>query len=127
LIDVDGDKDKDLIFSTTSNELYLYKNNTPISIDRFPKLIPRATNLAQNYPNPFNATTVIEFTVSQATNLTVQIYSVTGERVATLFEGFTRTGTHHLKLDGSDFASGIYFYTMDTGTHYFIKKCLLIK
>lgn len=73
--------------------------------------VPQKFNLDQNYPNPFNPTTTIEFSLPQASLVTLKVYSLLGQEVVTLLdhEGI-EVGTQAVEFDGSNFASGVYFY-----------------
>ncbi len=83
--------------------------------------------LSQNYPNPFNPSTKIEFTVPQNGNVTLTVYSITGQEVATLINGYLNNGTHSVTFDGSALASGLYFYRLQVGTSIITKTMTLLK
>ncbi len=78
--------------------------------------VPLAFGLEQNYPNPFNPATTIEFTLSQPGPTTLAVYNMLGQKVATLVNESLEAGRHAYTLDASDFASGIYFYTLYSGS-----------
>jgi hypothetical protein len=83
--------------------------------------------LAQNYPNPFNPSTKIEFTTPQNGNVKLAIYSITGQYIATLVDGYLNNGTHSVTFDGSTLASGLYIYRLWNGTSTITKTMTLIK
>jgi len=74
--------------------------------------------LEQNYPNPFNPTTTISFSVPVASGVTIRVYSILGQEVATLVDGPFAAGSHTAIWNGRDsagrvVASGVYFYRME--------------
>jgi glycosidase len=97
--------------------------------------LPTAASLAQNYPNPFNPTTAVSYQLSAVSEVRLVVYDVLGREVATLVDGMRQPGTYTVWFDGSNIASGLYFYRMETkpvgaGTHgaaSFVKKMLLLK
>jgi hypothetical protein len=92
--------------------------------------IPSEFSLQQNYPNPFNPTTTITFHLPEQTLVTLKIYNVLGEVVATLLdETDFEEGTHEIEFNATHLSSGVYFYRLyDTnGTFVATKKLLLLK
>jgi hypothetical protein len=83
--------------------------------------------LEQNYPNPFNPTTEIRYSVKQSGFVTLKVYNVLGQEVATLFAGVQKPGNYVTTFDGSKFASGVYFYRLQEGTTSIVKKMVLMK
>lgn len=89
---------------------------------------PTEFSLLQNYPNPFNPSTEIKFELPQNSNVTLKIYNSIGEEVAVLVANeFRSAGRYSIKFDGSNFASGIYFYKITAGSYIDTKKMVLIK
>ncbi|MFH0992451.1 MAG: CotH kinase family protein [bacterium] len=104
------------------------KNSVTTAIDeKMNKLIPDKSELIQNYPNPFNPTTRITYTVSATSALSLKVYNLLGQEVATLFEGVRSPGMYEAIFDGSTLSGGIYFYTMSTADYRETKKFVLIK
>jgi len=83
--------------------------------------------LSQNYPNPFNPSTNISFTVSKATNVTLDVFNTIGEKVATLVNGSVNAGETVVTFDGSNHSSGVYFYQLTAGNVVETRKMLLVK
>ncbi len=89
--------------------------------------LPDEFALSQNYPNPFNPTTQIEFSVPESGNVTLEVFNVTGQRVAVLAEGMHSAGHYSLIFDGSQLASGIYLYRLRSRSFSETRKMLLMK
>lgn len=88
---------------------------------------PKEIELQQNYPNPFNPSTTISYSIPKAAHTKLQIYTVTGQQVATLVDEMTPAGRYSVKWNATGQASGVYFYTLSTGTRIYSKKMVLIK
>lgn len=84
--------------------------------------------LDQNYPNPFNPTTNIRFNLGNAANVTLSVYNVLGQKVATLANNTRFTsGSHIVSFDARNLASGIYLYRIEAGNFVSQKRMTLIK
>jgi len=94
-----------------------------------PKTTPEKFALRQNYPNPFNPTTNINFTLPEPGNVTLKVYNMLGQEVATLINNEHRgaNATHSILFDGSKLSSGVYFYTLTYGDKTVSKKMVLMK
>lgn len=90
---------------------------------------PTEFSFDQNYPNPFNPTTQIRFALPESQQVTIQVYDINGRLVAELLNNVTYSaGNHQLTFDGAGLSSGIYLYTMRTGSGMsFTRKLLLLK
>ena len=89
--------------------------------------IPSKFELSQNYPNPFNPSTTIRYAMPQAGNVKLTVYNMLGQQVTTLVNGYEQAGTYSVTWNASNLASGIYFYTLQTGAFVVSKKMILIK
>ena len=89
--------------------------------------VPKVYSLNQNYPNPFNPTTVISFGLPKAGNVKLVIYDILGREVKTLVNEFKQAGNYDINFDGSELASGIYFYTLTANEFTSTRKMLMIK
>ena len=94
--------------------------------------IPDDFVLQSNYPNPFNPSTAIRFGLPQEANVTVNVYSVTGEKVKTLVNGSYPAGYHTVQWDGRNetgvkTAAGVYVYELKAGGKRLVKKMILTK
>lgn len=89
--------------------------------------VPSDYALNQNYPNPFNPSTTIEFAMPQASFVTLEVYNMVGQKVATLVEGTRQAGVHTVSFDASNLSSGTYLYRMQAGDQMLMQKMTLIK
>ncbi len=101
-------------------------HSKPVSVQNTSD-IPSAYTLAQNYPNPFNPATSIKFALPKSSNVTLKVYAITGEVVATLINGNMNAGWHEAKFNASSLASGVYIYRIEAGDFAFTRKMMLIK
>ena len=91
------------------------------------EVVPKEINLLQNYPNPFNPVTEIRFTLPEAAKVTLKVYNIIGQEVASLINGIEEAGFHSVKFGGSSLPSGTYIYRLQTGGFVQTKKMLLLK
>jgi hypothetical protein len=90
--------------------------------------IPKTFSLSQNYPNPFNPTTTIKYAVPQPVKVSIKIYDILGRLVKTLVnDEFKDVGFYEVKFDGSNYASGVYFYRIEAGKFVQSKKMVIVK
>ena len=83
--------------------------------------------LTQNYPNPFNPSTTIEFDLPRTSKVSVKIYNIIGEEVATLLSASLLSGSHSVDWDASNLASGVYLYRLQAGDYVETRKMMLMK
>lgn len=100
---------------------------TITGIRREPSPLPKVYSLEQNFPNPFNPTTAIRYSVPNASVVTLKIYNVLGQEVATLVSQHQAAGTYTATFEALRFASGVYFYRLTAGGFSSVKKMLLLK
>lgn len=84
-------------------------------------------SLSQNYPNPFNPNTNIQFALPQTGFVTLEVFSITGERVDVLISDELNAGNYNYNWDASHLTSGIYLYKLNSGSFTSTKKMLLLK
>lgn len=89
--------------------------------------IPTEFSLAQNYPNPFNPSTTINFSLPEASNLKLDIYTLTGELVINLANDYMPAGNHQVTFNAAGLTSGIYLYKLTAGDYSSTKKMTLLK
>ncbi len=105
-----------------------------VGIDDDPDQIPSEFKLEQNYPNPFNPSTKIKFSIpllethrDASLLTTLKVYDVLGREVATLVNEYRDAGSYEVEFDGSQLASGVYYYQLKVGEFIETKKMIVIK
>jgi photosystem II stability/assembly factor-like uncharacterized protein len=83
--------------------------------------------LQQNYPNPFNPSTTINYSLPKPGNVKLSIYNLLGSKVATIVDEFKPAGNYSVQFNGSNLASGIYLYRLESGIYSTAKKLILLK
>ena len=81
----------------------------------------------ENYPNPFNPTTTIAYQLPKDGRVTIKIFDAIGREVTTLVDEFKPSGRYSVQFDASHLSSGIYFYSLRSGSFNVVKKMSLIK
>jgi len=89
--------------------------------------IPSSFLLYQNYPNPFNPTTTIEFELLKSNEVTLNVFNILGEEVATLVSERLSAGSYSYEWDASNLASGVYLYRLETEGYVKTRKMILMK
>jgi len=84
-------------------------------------------NLEQNYPNPFNPSTSIRFSVPERSDVSLKVFDVLGNEVATLISETKEAGSYDVTFNSSNLASGMYLYTLKAGSFTSTKKMILMK
>ncbi|MCX6165356.1 MAG: T9SS type A sorting domain-containing protein [Ignavibacteriae bacterium] len=111
--------DLGVILKTTNGGAVWVSNNT--------QEIPKSFELFQNYPNPFNPTTNIKYQITNSKLVTLRVYDILGKEIATLVNEKKTAGIYEVTFNGSNFASGVYFYRIQAGDFVQVKKMVLIK
>ncbi len=107
--------------------LSVYTNDLITSVDEENDRTPVSFALRQNYPNPFNPVTKISFTLPHASRVKLEVYSILGEKVATILSEMKSAGAHTVEFDASRLASGVYLYRLQAGAFLDVRKMLLMK
>ncbi len=102
------------------------------AIDSQEESVPTEYSLMQNYPNPFNPVTTVAYELPKAGQVSIEIYSILGERIATLVDREHQAGRYKvvwnaLNDNGVKVSSGVYFYKIKTESFVNVKKMILIK
>jgi hypothetical protein len=103
-----------------------------VGINKVNSSHPERFSLSQNYPNPFNPVTKIKFAVPapsplERAGVRLVIYDALGREVQTLVNELLKPGTYEVDFDGSNFSSGVYYYTLSAGDYIETKKMAMIK
>ena len=88
---------------------------------------PKNFVLEQNYPNPFNPSTTISFALPTRATVSLKIFNLLGQEVATLASGEKEAGTYSVQWNASNVSSGEYFYRLDAGSFMQVKRLMLLK
>jgi hypothetical protein len=89
--------------------------------------VPHEFLLAQNYPNPFNASTVIRYELAADEHVTLRVFNISGQEVASLVNTDQKAGRYTVQWTGKDVSSGVYFYTLTAGDFSQTKKMVFVK
>lgn len=91
------------------------------------KLLPDNFALEQNFPNPFNPSTTIKFSLPADNFVTLKVYNLLGQEVATLVNENKVAGNYNINFNASNLSSGVYLYRIDSGNFTSVKKLTLLK
>ncbi|PIP79236.1 MAG: hypothetical protein COW85_01680 [Ignavibacteria bacterium CG22_combo_CG10-13_8_21_14_all_37_15] len=83
--------------------------------------------LSQNYPNPFNPSTLISYQLPASGLVTIKVYNVIGKEIATLVNEYQQSGSYSKEFSANRLTSGVYFYTIKSGSFSATKKMILMK
>ena len=89
--------------------------------------IPVNYSLSQNYPNPFNPVAKINYSIQKQGLVILKVYDILGREIRTLVNEVKSPGNYLVEFNGSEFASGVYFYRIQAGNFNQVKKMILIK
>jgi len=88
---------------------------------------PNRIELSQNFPNPFNPSTVISYTLPEAGSVSLEVFDMTGRRIAVLAQGNQAAGAYTYDFDASSLSSGVYMYRLQSAGTVLTRKMTLIK
>jgi hypothetical protein len=98
-------------------------NSIPVSDGR----ALTAFALNQNFPNPFNPSTQISYSIPNDGYVSLKVFDLLGSPVATLFQGFRRSGAYVARFDGTGLSSGVYLYRLESGNFTQSRKLVLVR
>lgn len=116
-----------LLTNVYGGGIWILKNNLITSVMKNYSNQVNDFQLLQNYPNPFNPNTTIEFEIPQREKVKIEIFNVLGQRIATLLNAEMESGRHRINFNASGLSSGVYFYTLRSGSFVETRKMLLIR
>ena len=99
----------------------------PIRVKAGGKTKPLSFRLAQNFPNPARETTTIAFALAEAGDVTLEVYDLSGRKVATVADGYRSAGENEATLDASTLAAGVYIYRLRAGDKVAAKRLAVVK
>lgn len=110
--------------STLEYDLPLWIQTAPDTVD---EERPASFALLPNIPNPFNGETEIRFTLPARRFVTVEVYDVLGRKIQTVYSGKITSGSHTIRVNMEDAASGVYFVRLSTSQEFRTRKMLLLR
>jgi hypothetical protein len=102
---------------------FKYSQSVEVEVETAPHIF----SLSQNYPDPFNPTTNIIYSLRSDGKVRLAVYDILGNEVGVLVNGVQTAGSHQVMFSGSNLASGIYFYKLESSGQTIIKKMILMK
>ena len=129
-----GNETRLLVITPETDELFSYIGYFEItkvivanSQNEVPTSLPTTYHLSVAYPNPFNPITTMNLTIPEAGNVSVQVYNLKGQVVATLASGYMDANTYTLTWNASEVSSGIYFVQAQADGFTATQKLMLVK
>jgi len=104
-----------------------YYDTINTSVNPIGTEIPAKYALYQNYPNPFNPVTSIKFDLPKAGDVRIVVYDILGKEMESMFNGFLGAGKYSVNLNATGYASGIYFYRLESNGFTDIKRMVVVK
>ena len=104
----------------------VYGDTTVVSVDALEQH-PQLFSLSQNYPNPFNPNTSIKYQIPEISFISIKVYNVLGNEIASLVNEEKPAGEYGVEFNGTNLPSGIYFYKLQAGSFVETKKMVLMK
>ncbi|MEJ2542952.1 MAG: T9SS type A sorting domain-containing protein [Calditrichaceae bacterium] len=103
------------------------KSTTVSQIEKNSTAGLREFKLYANYPNPFNPATTIPFNLANNSQVTIEIYDMTGQCVSILVNKRMTAGYHEVEFNAQNLSSGLYLYRLQAGTYTQVKKMMVLK
>ena len=113
--------------SVKSDFASVIANENSVFSSNFNNINPVSFELKQNYPNPFNPETEITYSIAKSGPVKMTVFDVAGKLVSLLVDDVRQKGVYSIKFNGSNFASGIYFYRLESPGFVKTRKMVLIK
>jgi len=107
--------------------VYMFEINNIFVSNEPEREVPVNFSLGQNFPNPFNPSTVIKYTLPEASHVTMEVFDMLGRQVAVLQDGVMKAGSHTVTFDAGTLASGIYLYRLNANNRTEVRQMVLVK
>jgi lysophospholipase L1-like esterase len=122
----------DVDFSRSSKYYYRLKQIDNDGAFEYSKIIevvviPQKYELAQNFPNPFNPTSTINYNIPVEGFVKISVFNSLGETVKILVNEYQGAGNYQVEFIANDLSSGVYFYGIEAGSYFEMKKMILLK
>ncbi len=119
-------------YDTSYSDFYVVRTDSilncpPIGLKIISQNAPNEFILHQNFPNPFNPVTNIIYELPKASFVNLTLYDITGKEIENLVNSDQSAGKNEVTWDGTNYASGIYFYKLTTTEYNETKKMVLLK
>ncbi|MEJ2104688.1 MAG: T9SS type A sorting domain-containing protein, partial [Ignavibacteriaceae bacterium] len=128
---IDAGTDIGFEFFGKAPDLGALETNYVTGIKSFENTKPDNIYLYQNYPNPFNPVTIIKYSIPERSNISLTVYDILGNKVATLIDQRQNAGSYGVNFNPSSISgglsSGVYFYTLKTDAALITKKLIYLK
>ncbi len=98
-----------------------------VKVKEKPAALPASFELGQNFPNPFNSETVIDFHIFEPGHVRLEIFDIHGHKVAAPVDEFKAPGSHQVRLNSEDLASGVFFYRFQFGNEWAVRKMTVLE
>jgi hypothetical protein len=115
----------DTVYGLQATAIVIVKGK-PVGVPQLPGR-PASLVLEQNFPNPFSYGTTIQYILPKSGHSLLSIFNVIGERVAVLVDEEQTVGEYSVQLNAEDFDNGVYFYKLESGDSFAIRKMLVIR
>jgi hypothetical protein len=99
----------------------------PVDVNEASNIVPNRFVVEQNYPNPFNPSTIISYSIPKEGLITVKVYNLLGQEVATLINEIQGAGVYKINFNASRLSSGVYFYSVKVDNFSIVKKMIFMK
>ncbi len=106
------------------NNGMVYLPVSPVPVDVFEN-VANSFEVSQNYPNPVSGQAYFSVTLNEGADLSLEVYTLTGQVVSASDFGYKMAGTHTLTINANDLASGVYFYTVSNGAEKVTRKMIV--
>jgi hypothetical protein len=116
----------DQLFGLASPRAVMVRANINNSVS-LEEISNNTLSVSNNFPNPFATTTTVDFKLTNATNVSYDVVDMTGKTVLSVNNGNMAAGSHQIKLDGTSWANGIYYFTVKTDDAQITRKIVVNK